>query len=86
MVSQRFQRTARAQKTRKLAPGRPHGLTADCLANTDSTFPPSVEGVMVWQKDVKIQKYHELDLGNLHVIKTFLSMKSRWYVFEVFSW
>jgi small subunit ribosomal protein S10e len=41
---------------------------------------------MVCQKDVKIQKHHELDLPNLHVIKALLSMKSRGHVREVFSW
>ena len=44
------------------------------------------EGVLTCQKDVKLQKHHELDLPNLHVVKAMLSLKSRGHVREVFNW
>ena len=44
------------------------------------------EGVLTSQKDVKLQKHHELDLPNLHVVKAMLSLKSRGHVREVFNW
>jgi small subunit ribosomal protein S10e len=42
--------------------------------------------VLTCQKDVKLEKHHELDLPNLHVVKAMLSLKSRGHVREVFNW
>lgn len=45
-----------------------------------------VEGVLVVKKDVRAPKHAELDVPNLQVMKALLSLKSRGYVSEQFSW
>lgn len=45
------------------------------------------EGVLVAEKDVKPQTKHaEIDVPNLYVLKLMLSLKSRKYVREQFTW
>lgn len=41
---------------------------------------------MVVKKDVRAPKHTELDVPNLQVMKALLSLKSRGYVAEQFSW
>eukprot|EP01126_Amoeba_proteus_P038643 TRINITY_DN403_c0_g1_i10.p1 TRINITY_DN403_c0_g1~~TRINITY_DN403_c0_g1_i10.p1 ORF type:complete len:192 (+),score=30.78 TRINITY_DN403_c0_g1_i10:107-682(+) len=43
------------------------------------------EGVLVAKKDLRC-KHNEIDVPNLYVIKLMLSMKSRKYVTETFTW
>ena len=44
------------------------------------------EGVMVVKKDVRAPKHAEINVPNLQVMKALLSLKSRGYVSEQFSW
>lgn len=44
------------------------------------------EGVLVVKKDVRAPKHPEIDVPNLQVMKALLSLKSRGYVAEQFSW
>jgi small subunit ribosomal protein S10e len=46
----------------------------------------SLEGVLVVKKDVRAPKHAEIDVPNLQVMKALLSLKSRGYVAEQFSW
>ncbi len=45
-----------------------------------------LEGVMVVKKDVRAPKHAEINVPNLQVMKALLSLKSRGYVSEQFSW
>merc|ERR1711970_1637681 len=44
------------------------------------------EGCMVAKKDTHAPKHPEIDVPNLHVIKSLTSLKSRGYVKEQFAW
>ncbi len=44
------------------------------------------EGVLVVKKDIRAPKHAEIDVPNLQVMKALLSLKSRGYVAEQFSW
>merc|ERR1719297_133470 len=44
------------------------------------------EGVLVAKKDTSKPKHDTIDVPNLHVMKLMLSLKSRGYVRETFSW
>mmetsp|Transcript_1237 Transcript_1237/g.1464 ORF Transcript_1237/g.1464 Transcript_1237/m.1464 type:complete len:149 (-) Transcript_1237:212-658(-) len=44
------------------------------------------EGVLVAKKDTTKPKHDTIDVPNLHVMKLMLSLKSRGYVRETFSW
>lgn len=44
------------------------------------------EGVIVARKDPTKEKHETIDVPNLHVMKLMLSLKSRGYVRETFSW
>jgi len=44
------------------------------------------EGVLVAKKDFNAPKHHELDMPNLHVIKTCQSLTSKGFLKTQFSW
>ncbi len=46
----------------------------------------SPEGVLVCKKDTVMPKHPQIEVPNLQVMKMMLSLKSREYVKEVFSW
>lgn len=51
-----------------------------------SSFSKFAEGVLVVKKDVRAPKHAEIDVPNLQVMKALLSLKSRGFVEEQFSW
>merc|ERR1712071_561279 len=44
------------------------------------------EGVLVAMKYIHLDKHHEIEVPNLHVMKALLSLKSRGYATEQFAW
>jgi len=63
-----------------------------CSAVLDADLPLRLydalmrEGVLVAKKDFNAPKHHELDMPNLHVIKTCQSLTSKGFLKTQFSW